>query len=116
MASPSAIFTWSAPTLGVLPFTVKSHPAVEPVEDAAMAYPLIKDCICIPVEHKITGTALKLLVVMLDGHTLDKRALALHLKSRLEPYKIPLLYEAVPAIQRTFNGKLNRKAYMNPSF
>lgn len=86
------------------------------VEDAAMAYPLIKDCICIPVEHKITGTALKLLVVMLDGHPLDKRALALHLKSRLEPYKIPLLYEAVPAIQRTFNGKLNRKAYMNPSF
>ena len=83
------------------------------VEDAAMAYPDLKDCICIPVEHKITGVALKLLVVMVEGKPLDKRALALHLKSRLEPYKIPLLYEAVPSIQRTFNGKLNRKAYVS---
>ena len=85
------------------------------VEDAAMAYPDLKDCICIPVEHKITGVALKLLVVMIEGKTLDKRALALHLKSRLETYKVPLLYEAVPSIHRTFNGKLNRKAYLNPN-
>jgi len=81
------------------------------VEDAAMAYPTIQDCICIPVEHPITGTALKLLVVLRNGQSLDKRALALHLKNRLETYKVPLLYEAVPSIHRTFNGKLNRKAY-----
>ena len=81
------------------------------VEDAAMAFPAVKDCICIPVPHPITGTALKLLVALADGYTLDKRALALHLRDRLEPYKVPLLYEAVPTIHRTFNGKLNRKAY-----
>ena len=81
------------------------------VEDAAMAFPDVKDCICIAVDHPITGKALKLLVSMIEGCSLNKRALALHLKDRLEPYKIPLLYEQVPSIQRTFNGKLNRKYY-----
>lgn len=81
------------------------------VEDAAMAYPMLKDCICIATEHPITGRALKLLVVMNDGETLNKRQLALHLKERLEPYKVPMLYEQVEKVARTFNGKLNRKHY-----
>jgi acyl-CoA synthetase (AMP-forming)/AMP-acid ligase II len=82
------------------------------VEDAAMAFPDIRDCICISVEHKITGRALKLLVVMKEDTTLNKRALALFLKDRLETYKIPQLYEQVTAVNRTFNGKLNRKSYL----
>ena len=81
------------------------------VEDAAMAFADIKDCICIAVDHPITGKALKLLVAMTDGTTLHKRTLALHLKERLESYKIPLLYEQVDTIRRTFNGKLDRKYY-----
>ena len=82
------------------------------VEDAAMSFPDIQDCICISVEHKITGRALKLLVVMKEHTTLNKRALALFLKDRLETYKIPQLYEQVTAVNRTFNGKLNRKSYL----
>ena len=81
------------------------------VEDATMAYPDVKDCICISVDHPITGKALKLLVSMIDGCSLNKRSLALHLKDSLEPYKIPLLYEQVDTIHRTFNGKLDRKFY-----
>ena len=81
------------------------------VEDAAMSCPDVKDCICIAVDHPITGKALKLLVSMTDGHNLNKRSLALHLKGRLEPYKIPLLYQQVDTIHRTFNGKLDRKYY-----
>ena len=81
------------------------------VEDAALSHPAVKDCICIPVDHPITGTALKLLVLLHDGQQLDKRSIAQHLRQHLEPYKIPLLYEAVASIQRTFNGKLNRKYY-----
>ena len=81
------------------------------VEDVAMAYPKLKDCICISAEHPITGRALKLLVVMNDGETLNKRELALHLKEKLEPYKVPMLYEQVEKVARTFNGKLDRKAY-----
>lgn len=81
------------------------------VEDAAMAFDRLKDCICISTDHPITGRALKLLVVMNDGEPLNKRQLALHLKERLEPYKVPMLYEQVEKVERTFNGKLDRKAY-----
>jgi len=81
------------------------------VEDAAMSHAMVSDCVCVPVPHPITGTALKLLVQLAPGHQLDKRALALHLKERLETYKVPMLYEQVDTIHRTFNGKLDRKAY-----
>jgi len=81
------------------------------VEDAALLLSGVKDCICISAQHPITGNALKLLVVMLDGEQLNKRKLALHLRERLEFYKVPMLYEQVEAIERTYNGKLNRKYY-----
>ena len=57
------------------------------------------------------GQALKLLVVLADGHPLNKRQIALSLKDRLEIYKVPQLYEQVEKIQRTYNGKIDRKYY-----
>ncbi len=81
------------------------------VEGAAMAFPGVADCVCTAVDHLLTGKALKLLVVMNEGATLDKRALAQHLSSRLEAYKVPMLYTQVDKVERTFNGKINRKAY-----
>lgn len=82
------------------------------VEDAALSFPDVIDCVCLPVDHLITGKALKLLVVMKEGKELNRKALALHLKSKLEPYKIPMLYSQVEKIERTFNGKINRKYYI----
>ena len=81
------------------------------VEDAALAIPGIKDCICISAPHPIMGLALKLLVVMADGAEFSKRAIARSLAARLEPYKVPMLYEQTDAIARTYNGKLDRKHY-----
>jgi len=81
------------------------------VENAAMSHPSVADCLCTAVDHQITGKALKLLVVVAQGATLDKRSLAQHLKKRLEAFKVPLLYESVESIKRTFNGKPDRKAY-----
>ncbi len=81
------------------------------VEDAALLLPEVKDCICISAAHPVTGHALKLLVVMADGCQLNKRRIALHLKGRLEVYKVPMLYEQVDHVERTYNGKLNRKFY-----
>lgn len=83
------------------------------VEDAALSFPGLKDCVCVPVNHIITGQALKLLVVMKEGEILDRKALAVHLRYALESYKVPLLYESVNTIERTFNGKINRKYYIN---
>lgn len=81
------------------------------VEDAAMAMPGIADCICVPVPHPMMGQIPRLLVVMQPGVAFDKKALILHLKSCLEPYKIPLQYEVVSEVKKTFNGKKDRKAY-----
>ena len=83
------------------------------VEAVAMSNPLVSDCICISASHPVTGRALKLLVVTPPDQTLDKRSLARYLASRLEPYKVPMLYEQVDAIARTYNGKLDRKHYLN---
>lgn len=82
------------------------------VEAVAMSNPLVSDCICISANHPVTGRALKLLVVTPSGQTLDKRSLARYLADRLEPYKVPMLYEQVDAVARTYNGKLNRKHYL----
>ena len=81
------------------------------VEDASMAFPGVKDCICLGIPHPITGMALKLLVMMEPGETLNKQALAKYLKGKLEIYKVPLLYSQAEEIKRTYNGKLDRKFY-----
>ena len=81
------------------------------VEDAAMSLPQVADCICIAAPHPIVGRALKLLVVSAPGYDFDKRVIARYLKTRLESFKVPLLYEQVEKVNRTYNGKLNRKAY-----
>lgn len=81
------------------------------VENAAAAFEGLKDCICIAGEHPVIGTVLKLLVVMKEGCVLDKRELALFMKSRLDAFKVPSLYEQVDAVARTYNGKIDRKFY-----
>ena len=81
------------------------------VEDVAMSIEGIQDCICISAEHRIMGKAVKLLVVMKDGATFDKKTIARYIAARLEPYKVPQLYEQVDSIARTYNGKLDRKHY-----
>ena len=55
---------------------------------------------------------LKLVVTLyLSNIPLNKRQIALSLKDRLEIYKVPQLYEQVEKIQRTYNGKIDRKYY-----
>ncbi len=82
------------------------------VEDVAMALPQIDDCLCVSASHPVLGTVLKLLVVTKCGVKLDKRAVALALKASLESYKVPVFYEQVEDIRRTFNGKPDRKSYL----
>lgn len=81
------------------------------VEDAALSVPMVKDCVCTMAQHRVLGNVLRLLVVMHEGYQLDKRSLAKALRQKLENYKVPMFYEEVPAIKRTFNGKIDRKQY-----
>lgn len=81
------------------------------VEQAALSFPGVQDCVCIAVEHPVAGRALKLLLVMQPGQELQRRLLARHLLSCLEDYKVPQLYELTDRVERTFNGKIDRRRY-----
>ena len=82
------------------------------VEDAVQAFEGIRDCICIPAPHPLLGTVPKLLYVPQEGQAIEPKDIARFLRERIEPYKIPFFYEAVEAIKHTYNGKLDRKAYL----
>lgn len=81
------------------------------VEEAALCFDGIDDCICVAKDDIITGEALKLLVVMHDGFTLNVGEIIGFLSGRIEAVKVPHFYEQVEKIERTYNGKLNRRFY-----
>ena len=82
------------------------------VEAAALSLPMVKDCVCVAAQHRVLGTVLKLWVVLAEGYALDRKAIAKGLQAaKLENYKIPMLYGQVEEIKRTYNGKIDRKAY-----
>ena len=79
------------------------------VENVALSIPQIADCICVPAPHPVLGTALKLIYV--TKAAISKKEIALFIKSKVESFKVPFYYEESDKIQRTFNGKLDRKFY-----
>lgn len=81
------------------------------VESVAMAYPDIVDCICICTKSAVIGNMLKLIYVTTNDDLFNEKALIKYLKLHLESYKIPLLYMRSNKIERTYNGKINRKYY-----
>lgn len=81
------------------------------VEDAALSFPAVADCICAPSPHPVLGTVLRLYVVPKNDTVINKKELAAHLTQKLEHYKVPQLFSIVDHIERTYNGKLNRKFY-----
>ena len=81
------------------------------VESVALAFPAVSDCICLPKSHPVMGNVVRLLIVPKDADSFDKRQLVQHIAARLENYKVPQSIELVDAIKRTYNGKLDRKAY-----
>lgn len=78
------------------------------IENVAMACPGVVDCVCITKPHPITGYALQLLVVGSDTSSIVN-----YLSARLEPHKIPTIIRQVGSINRTFNGKIDRKSYIS---
>lgn len=81
------------------------------VESAAMGLDSIADCICVGVKDDVSGQALKLLVVPSSGTKMNVNTISSYLTEKLENYKVPHQYEEVDHIERTYNGKLNRKYY-----
>lgn len=83
------------------------------VENCVQELSEIEDCICLPKPHPVMGNVVRLLVVVKEGFDFDKRSIASYLASKLENYKVPQSIELVEKINRTYNGKLDRKSYKN---
>ena len=73
-----------------------------------MRVPCVDECLLIPVV-KGGNTALKLLVVLKEGMELDEAGIRQVIQKNLEPYKLPKQIQVVEEIQKTFNGKIDRK-------
>lgn len=82
------------------------------IEELILSFPGINDCICIPVDDEITGKAVKALLVTDSGELPDLKALSSYLKKNTEFYKVPKKYELTDKVARTYNGKINRKFYL----
>lgn len=80
------------------------------VEEQALTYPAVADCICVPMDDEITGKAVKLCVVLKQGETLNVRELRRYLMDHLENFKVPKRIVEIDTVPRTYNGKLDRKA------
>lgn len=81
------------------------------VESAAMGLDSIADCICIGVKDDVSGQALKLLIVPSSGLHMNSKEISAYLSTVLDYYKVPHIFEEVDHIERTYNGKINRKFY-----
>ncbi len=78
------------------------------VEEVVRTVPCVDECILIPT-GKEGNLALKLLVVVKEGETLDDAAIRKVISETLEPYKMPKRIVAIDEIIKTFNGKVDRK-------
>ncbi len=81
------------------------------VEETALLSGLVDECICVECRDGSEIPFLKLIVVVGKEKTFDPEILRTFLADRLEGYKIPQEIVAADKISKTFNGKLDRKAY-----
>ena len=86
------------------------------VEDTALLSGLINECVCVEDCDHSGMPFLKLIVVPSGKAPLDKKALIRFLAERLESYKIPQEIETSDKIAKTFNGKIDRKAYRRQTY
>lgn len=88
---------------------LKVYPAE--IEDEVAKIDGVEDCICVAVPDAVTGQAIRLIVKKAEGSSLDAMTVKNNLTGKVDSYKIPKIIEFADHIERTSNGKLNRKAY-----
>ncbi len=83
------------------------------VEENVLAINGIVDAICIAEPHERMGSVPAVLAVRSLGSELTQTDVLKILREKLEPFMIPHRVEFVESVERTYNGKLNRKFYKN---
>jgi len=79
------------------------------VEEVVSHTDCVDESLLIPIAKDGNIVALKLLVVLKEGKTLDEDQIRNLIQKNLEPYKMPKQILAIDQIIRTFNGKIDRK-------
>lgn len=83
------------------------------VEEFLKDIDIVKDCACvgIPDPRGISGECVKAFLVLKENNSLDqsKAAIAKYLRSKIEEYKIPSVFEVIDKIPRTSSGKIQRQ-------
>ncbi len=79
------------------------------VEDAALRYEKIDECVCVPYDDKAFGRCVKMYVVMKPDCDFSPEDITAFLETKLEAYKIPRFIQCIDSIPKTFNGKIDRK-------
>lgn len=81
------------------------------IENVALSFDEISDCVCFGKKDDKLGEAVVLLVRLKDGVIFDELRIRQKLIDTLEMYKVPQKIIAVDSIQRNKNGKIDRKYY-----
>ncbi len=83
--------------------------APEEVEEAAMHYPGVLDCCCVPKKDKHAGQVPRLFLKMENPDSFDKKAFLTMMSEHLDSNKMPADIIFIDEIPRAYNGKLQRK-------
>jgi acyl-coenzyme A synthetase/AMP-(fatty) acid ligase len=80
------------------------------VEDVLHALPGVAEAAVFGVPDEVLGSAIKALISLKPDAALTKQGILSHCQERLEDFMVPKYVELVPAIPRTENGKISRRA------
>jgi long-chain acyl-CoA synthetase len=80
------------------------------IEEVANRCPIVLECACVPCKdpNGILNQVPKLFVVVNKDEEFSESELKKYLAAQLEPYKVPLVYETIDELPRTFNLKIQR--------
>jgi fatty-acyl-CoA synthase len=78
------------------------------LENAALSHPSVRESCVVGVPHPKWDERPLLLIVLEDGHTLDKAALTAHLSERVAKWWLPDDIVAIDELPHTATGKLHK--------
>jgi long-chain acyl-CoA synthetase len=78
------------------------------IEEAVAALPAVEEAAAVGIDDELLGQAVKVVVVLRAGATLDERTIRAHCRQHLAGYKIPKVVEFAATLPRTSSGKVRR--------